>query len=182
MTARSLREAGHAASKIFLRDRLNVPDIAPAWDDPDLAIWQRYMRRDCLHLASAVGRRMRLPVGRLMKGGQLAHAFVILPDMAGAPDEWACLDWSGVRTMKRVRKDMQEAWGRLTFAGDLSPIAPHADAMRDARRRPHIVAAMRLEWPRVAATLWHSRLRHLDMIDTRALRTTRRRPDVIDVA
>lgn len=127
---------------------------------------------------------MRLPVGRLTKGGQLAHAFVILPSHDGVPDRWPCLDWSGVRTMKRIRADLHDAWGRLTFDGDVSPIVPHRDAIIDARLRPHIVAAMRIAWPRVSGTRLHRcRLRYLDVIDAseRVVTGRRRRPDIIDV-
>lgn len=168
----------------YLRNRLDRPDEASECDDPTRSNWQRYMRRDCLHLASAVGARMRLPVGRLMKGGQLAHAFVILPNHDGVPDRWPCLDWSGVRTLKRIRADLHDAWGRLTFDGDVSPMKAHSDALRDARTRQHIAAAMRIDWPRVSpAGLHRGRLRYLDVIDVSQPHAParRRRPDVIDV-
>lgn len=156
----------------------------PESTDPEFDMWQRYMSADCLHLASAVAIDMRLPVGRLTRGSGLAHAFVILPNHDGVPDRWPCLDWSGVRTMKQIRRDMRDAWGRLEFDADVAPVRPDHGVLRDARSRRHIAAAMRLAWPRVSATgLSHMRLRYLDVINTGPSQAPgrRRRPDVIDV-
>jgi hypothetical protein len=168
----------------YLDRHLDRPDPRPDADAPGFDDWQRYMLQDCLAFASAVAGRMRLPVGRLTKGRQLAHAFVILPSHDGAPDRWACLDWSGVRTMKGVRRDMQEAWGRLAFVEDVSTTPVGRDVLRDARTRPHVLAALKQQWPRVSASaLFRCRLRYLDVIDpSTPTRTGRTRiPDVIDV-
>lgn len=164
----------------YLERHLDRPDDDPDLQDPEFARWQRYMRRDCLYLASAIARRMRLPVGRLMKGGQLAHVFVVLPNRHGIPDQMPCLDWSGVRRLKRVKDDMRDAWGRLTLADDMSPMTPPAGIMRDARARPHVREALAIDWPRVSLASSRGRLRYLDVIDCTP-RTARRRPDVIDV-
>lgn len=166
----------------YLARNLDRPAERPSIDDPDFPLWQRYMLRDCLHLASAVAEVMRLPTGRLTRGGQLAHAFVILPNHDGVPDRWPCLDWSGVRSLKRIREDMRDAWGRLAFDTDVSTIRHRSDALRDARSRPHVAAAMRLDWPRVSpAALHRGRLRYLDVLDVCAPTGSRRHPDVIDV-
>lgn len=162
----------------YLERYLDRPDERPASDDPEFVLWQRYMQRDCLHLASVLASRMRLPVGRLMKGGQLAHAFVILPNRHGMPDRLASLDWSGVRRLKRIKDDMREEWGRLTLNGDMSPIDRPAARLGDAWTRPHIRAALDVCWPRVAATSTRGRLRYIDVLDCRP-RAKKRRPDII---
>lgn len=158
--------------------------------DPARKTWERFMRRDCLHLASALGAEMRLPVGRLLRGDQLAHAFVILPCHDGVPDRWPCLDWAGVRPLKQVRDDLREAWGRLVFdSADVLPLPAsrlhggRREILRLARKRPPIAQAMRVAWPRVARSLHGYRLRYLDVIDTAApvRRGRKRRLDVIDV-
>lgn len=168
----------------YLERTLGHVEGRPEADDPAFPDWQRYMLEDPLHLASAVAVAMRLPVGRLTKGPRLAHAFVMLPNHDGVPDRWPCLDWSGVRTLKQIRRDMRDTWGRLEFDTDVSSIRPNAGTLRDARSRPHVAAAMRLAWPRVSATtLLHGRLRYLDVVDVTSSRATGRprRVDTIDV-
>jgi hypothetical protein len=174
----------------YLSAHLGSAGTEPDLDDPAHAAWQRFMRLDCLHLASVVGAEMRLPVGRLLKGDQLAHAFVILPNHDGVPDRWPCLDWSGVRSLKQVREDLRHAWGRLAFDwNDTRPLTrtrlrgDRREIMRLARGRPHIARAMRLAWPRVSTSLHGYRLRYLDVIDSSAPvhRVRRRKLDIIDV-
>ena len=154
----------------FLDQYADISSKPTEIDDPEWNSWQRFMHCDCLSIASAIAIQTKLPVGRLMKGKQLAHAFIILPTHEPIPDKWWCLDWSGVRTLKSIREELKEGWGRLVF--DYENILPlnmrqksKAEMLRIARTKIHIAKAMRVSWPSVSNRALHNaRLRYRDII------------------
>lgn len=128
----------------YLARHLDRPDGEPERKNAEQVEWTRYMSRDCLHIASAIAIETGLPVGRLMKRGQLAHAFVILPNRLCSIEQGACLDWIGVRTIGRMRLDLRGTWGRLVLDADRTPIEPDAGALAEALGRPHMAEALKL--------------------------------------
>ena len=167
---------------------LSPPD--PFLEPDEFASWQRFMLADCMQLAIAVASHRRLPLGRLMSADTLAHAFVILTDGERTPDRWLCLDWSGLRTLRRMRDDMRPSWGRLVFDWSgldarRSPmkLRTRREVLRLARSRPHIAQALSVEWPRTATRPHRDRLRYLDVLDVQSHRgdASSRIPDIIDI-